>query len=158
MHSLMSLHKAVSQKTNNRPLCIYCHYSYILRDIQSVDQLVAIFARNGNLIDIASYKMPQKIYGDYKEHVYGLLKKKCEKGVNFGRVKKRMNRHEIWGLFKGYWFHSAPKEMTKHLWVPLLRDIARYFAVEIGDKHGYNNCKRWPKHQIEEFVKFTVCL
>ena len=101
--------------------------------------------------------MPEKIYADYKAHVYSILKKKCDKGVNFGRVKKKMNKAEIWGLFKGYWFHNAPKEMTKYLWHNLLRDIAKYFAHEISDKFQDQNARNWTRFQIDEFLKFTVC-
>ncbi len=111
---------------------------------------------NINDATFTQYQIPQKIYTDYKNHVYSVLKKKCEKGVNFGRVKNPMNKSKIWGLFKGYWFHNAPKEMTNTLWIYVLKAIAKYYE-HIGISYKCNNARNWNEYEIQEYLKSMVC-
>ncbi len=119
-----------------------------------MEKLVSLLDLNNNAFNY--YKIPQNLYHSYKEHVYSVVKRKCNKGVNFGRVKRRMDQTKVWGLFKGYWFHNAPKEMTKTLWTPLFKDIAKYFN-NIGEVYSENNIRNWTVSQIISFLKLLVC-
>eukprot|EP00483_Globobulimina_turgida_P007916 UN07932 len=127
----------------------------IMATKDSLEKLLTLFELNNG--DFKYYKIPQNLYDSYKEHVYSLLKRKCNKGVNFGRVKRRMDQAKVWGLFKGYWFHNAPKEMTKQLWTSLLKDIAKYFD-NIGKVYSSNNIRNWSGSQIISFLKLMVCI
>eukprot|EP00484_Ammonia_sp_Unknown_P017991 CAMPEP_0197024614 /NCGR_PEP_ID=MMETSP1384-20130603/5127_1 /TAXON_ID=29189 /ORGANISM="Ammonia sp." /LENGTH=650 /DNA_ID=CAMNT_0042453025 /DNA_START=28 /DNA_END=1980 /DNA_ORIENTATION=- len=100
---------------------------------------------------IEGYLVPRKLYDAFTDHIYAVIRKKCEKRINFGRVKKEMNRSQIWGLFKGYLFHNAPKEFSSSLWVPLLQDIHVYFR-RIAIRYGGNNCKNYDQSVIERVL------
>eukprot|EP01083_Nonionella_stella_P290397 988126_1 len=112
----------------------------------ALEKLVAVFNISNNVL---KYKIPQRIFDSYSTHVYSVVKKKCNKGVNFGRVKNEMDQAKTWAIFKGYWFHNAPKEMAKTLWIPVLKNISKYFH-NIGKLY---HSRQYTESQIEMFLK-----
>eukprot|EP01084_Bolivina_argentea_P207224 353607_1 len=124
----------------------------IIASTDAMKQLLSLLDDNTDDDDFECYKIPQKMYNAFRNHVYSLLKKKCAKGVNFGRVRSKKNYAEIWGLFKGHWFHNAPKEMSRHLWMPLFINIANYFH-QMATLYAATHSRDWTASLIETFLK-----